>query len=62
MFGGPTSTEKKFCNDDDDDDDDDEDDHDVSTLCTGQIEAETFPPGIPRAFGVFSCPRWREFD
>ena len=25
-------------------------------LCISQIEASTSPPGIPRAFDVFSCP------
>ena len=31
-------------------------------LCIGQIEARTFPPGIPRAFDTFAVPGRREFD
>ena len=31
-------------------------------LCIGQIEASTFPLGIPRAFDTFAVPERREFD
>ena len=33
-----------------------------SKLCTGQIEASTSPPGIPRAFDCGSCPGRGEFE
>ena len=32
------------------------------TLCTGQIEASTSTPGIPRVFDCDSCPGRGEFE